>query len=172
MNAPAADTAVEMATDSERVAELIRQIPDPEIPAVTIGDLGMVREVEIDPATRRARVMISPTYTGCPANSLILDSVRETLCRLGFEADVDKALFPPWSTDWISDAGRQKLRDAGIAPPVKGESRRALFARVPVACAHCGSEHTKQISEFGATPCKALYRCERCREPFEYFKCF
>ena len=177
VNAPAAlnstlHSAEDEPDEAGRITEAIKNIPDPEIPSLTIGDLGMVRAVEIDPATRTARVMISPTYTGCPANSLILDTVRETLQRLGFEAKVNKALFPPWTTDWITDPGRRKLRESGIAPPGKGENEPALFAQAQVPCVRCGSENTTRISQFGSTPCKALYRCEHCREPFEYFKCF
>lgn len=157
--------------DPADVAELIGEIPDPELPAVTIGDLGMVREVDIDPVEGCARVKISPTYTGCPANALIIQLVHERLIRLGYQPEVEKALSPPWRTDWITDAGRRKLRAAGIAPPGKGEGPPALFAPTPVDCVHCGSDNTQRISEFGATPCKALYRCESCLEPFEYFKC-
>ena len=129
----------------------------------------MVREVVLD-GDGGVRVAISPTYSGCPANEFIMQTVRETVRQLGYEAVVKKALAPAWSSDWITEQGRQKLRAAGIAPPTDKRDS-AWFAAAEIACVKCGDARTKRLAEFGATPCKALYQCQQCGEPFEYFKC-
>ncbi len=148
-------------------------VPDPEIPVVTVLDLGILRAVEID-EEGRALAQVTPTYSGCPATQLIEQMVLEALQKAGFEdARVESVLSPAWTTDWISEEGREKLRQYGIAPPQKASgSKRALFGETEVPCPHCGSASTERVSEFGSTPCKALYRCLSCREPFDYFKCF
>lgn len=147
-------------------------VPDPEIPVVTVQDLGILRSVEIG-EDGQVLATVTPTYSGCPATQLIEQMVLEALQQAGFaEARVRAVLSPAWTTDWISDAGREKLRQYGIAPPQKASgSKRALFGEVRVTCPHCGSDATERVSEFGSTPCKALYRCNACREPFDYFKC-
>ncbi len=133
-------------------------MPDPEIPVVSIVDLGIVREVDDD------RVVLTPTYTGCPATQVIEAMVRAALDEAGFEnVRIETTLSPPWTTDWISNEGREKLRTYGIAPPTpRGRA---------VTCPQCGSAETEEISRFGSTPCKALWRCRACAEPFDLFKC-
>ncbi|MCY6380705.1 1,2-phenylacetyl-CoA epoxidase subunit PaaD [Hoeflea prorocentri] len=147
-------------------------VPDPEIPVVTVEDLGILRLVDLD-AEGRVVAHVTPTYSGCPATQLIQEMVLEALQTAGFEdARVETVLSPAWTTDWISEAGRQKLKEYGIAPPEKtSNSKRALFGETLVQCPHCGAAETERVSEFGSTPCKALYRCLTCREPFDYFKC-
>lgn len=152
------------------------EVPDPEIPAISVVDLGIVRDVRM--VGQECVVTITPTYSGCPAMQAIADAVRAALRAHGVEARIDTRLAPAWTTDWMSQAGRAALKDYGIAPPVQqavdisglhaGIRRRAAPA---VACPHCGSPRTQPTSEFGSTPCKALYRCLDCREPFDYFKC-
>ena len=149
-----------------RVFEILADVPDPEIPAISVVDLGIVRGM------RGGAVAITPTYTGCPATLVIEKAVREALDEAGLGGvPIVTELTPPWTTDWISDAGREKLRAYGIAPPPKGEGRGSLRETSPVACPRCGSTHTDEISRFGSTPCKALWRCFDCAEPFDRFKC-
>lgn len=145
-------------------------VPDPEVPCVTVADLGILRSVEIEDGVAVAKV--TPTYSGCPAVLAIELAVEAALLDAGFVARVERVMSPAWTTDWITADGRRKLRDYGIAPPVDGSnSIRALFGETQVACPQCGSGETERVSEFGSTACKALYRCTACREPFDYFKC-
>ena len=148
----------------------LSQVPDPEIPVLSITDLGIVRDIVVDGTVT---VSLSPTYSGCPATEVIEQSVVDALHERGIEdVDIKRVLSPPWTTDWISDAGRDKLREYGIAPPEQGASKRALLrGDRAVACPRCGSTSTKRVSEFGSTACKASYKCGDCLEPFEYFKC-
>jgi ring-1,2-phenylacetyl-CoA epoxidase subunit PaaD len=149
----------------DRIFEILSQVPDPEIPCVSVVDLGIVREV------RGQRLVITPTYTGCPATIAIEHDIRAALDRAGLsDIKIETTLSPPWTTDWISDEGREKLRAYGIAPPLKGAAKHSL-RETPAECPHCGSLHTEEISRFGSTPCKALHRCRDCREPFDRFKC-
>lgn len=144
-------------------------VADPEIPVLTIEDLGVLRGVE----WRDGRIVVSltPTYTGCPATLAIKLAVEAALLDAGLLAThVETVLSPAWSTDDISDEGRRKLREFGIAPPVRNAAR-PLFGEEIVACPRCGSTATHRIAEFGSTACKALWRCDVCREPFDYFKC-
>lgn len=143
----------------------LREVPDPEIPALSVVDLGIIRFVE--PDADGIRVGLSPTYSGCPATDLIAREVRQALesANLG-KVDVETVLAPAWSTEDITEEGRAKLKAYGIAPPPR-LSKRAE----PVRCPQCGSAETETVSEFGSTPCKALRRCLSCREPFEQFKC-
>ena len=145
--------------DTHAIWQVLAEVPDPEIPAVSIVDLGIVRVVE------RERVVLTPTYTGCPATFAIETMVRAALDKAGFTSVViETTLSPPWTTDWISEEGRRKLRDYGIAPPVAAGT-------TAVECPQCGSTVTEQVSRFGSTPCKALWRCRVCLEPFDLFKC-
>ena len=154
----------------ERVWELLGQVMDPEIPVVSVVDLGILRDVRL--SAGKLEVAITPTYTGCPATRQIEQDIRAALSRAGLDAELKIVMAPAWTTDWISEAGREKLKDYGIAPPPGKAGKRALFgAEPPVACPQCGSLHTELISEFGSTPCKALWRCSECREPFDTFKC-
>jgi ring-1,2-phenylacetyl-CoA epoxidase subunit PaaD len=145
-----------------RVRAVLAGVPDPEIPVLSVLDLGVVRTVE-QGRDGAVRVAVSPTYTGCPATAVIRQDIVRALREAGFEnATAYDQLSPPWSSDWISAEGHRKLREYGIAPPSRD--------RDP-ACPRCGSRSTRRLSEFGSTPCKALYRCESCLEPFERFKC-
>lgn len=149
--------------------DVLATVPDPEIPVVSIVDLGIVRGVDAG----RGAVLLTPTYTGCPATLAIEMAVRHTLASHGLgHLDVETVLSPPWTTDWISDAGREKLRAYGIAPPPKGSAANNLRGQpLPTPCPRCGSTRTVEVSRFGSTPCKALWRCEDCLEPFDRFKC-
>ena len=155
----------------EVVLGWLADVPDPEIPVLTIADLGIVRDVEVDGDA--VTVALAPTYSGCPATEYIERDVTETLNRHGVSnVRIERRLSPPWTTDWITDDGREKLRRYGIAPPEHGAGKRSLAqAARPVACPRCDSTSTTLVSEFGSTACKAAYRCEACLEPFEYFKC-
>jgi ring-1,2-phenylacetyl-CoA epoxidase subunit PaaD len=151
---------------------ILAQVADPEIPVISIVDLGIVRHVTVD--ERGVEVGLSPTYSGCPATDLIRSLVVESLAAHGLGARIRMVLNPPWTTDWISAAGREKLRRYGIVPPrlVAGAAGGAVVANEEIpGCPHCGSAHTERVSEFGSTPCKSLYRCRDCLEPFERFKC-
>jgi ring-1,2-phenylacetyl-CoA epoxidase subunit PaaD len=145
-------------------------VVDPEIPVLTIADLGVLRDVAVNDG--RVEVAITPTYSGCPAMNMIALEIELALEREGFgRPKVRTVLSPAWTTDWMSDDGRRKLLEYGIAPPQAGSGRRALFGEQQVVCPQCGSENTELLSEFGSTSCKALWRCKNCREPFDYFKC-
>ena len=154
----------------QRAWDAAAEVVDPEIPVLTIADLGVLRDVVLNGS--RVEVTITPTYSGCPAMNMIALEIELALERAGFrDSKVRTVLSPAWTTDWMSEAGRLKLRDYGIAPPLASTSRRALFGVERVACPQCGSEDTEVLSEFGSTSCKALWRCRSCREPFDYFKC-
>lgn len=143
---------------------------DPEVPCVTVADLGILRSVEMDGDVAVAKV--TPTYSGCPAVLAIELAVEAALREAGFGARVERVTAPAWTTDWITEEGREKLKAYGIAPPAKASnSIRALFGETEVACPQCGAQNTEKLSEFGSTACKALYRCKSCAEPFDYFKC-
>ena len=161
----------------EQVWAWLGEVPDPEIPVISIVDLGIVREVRLE--ADGCIVTITPTYSGCPAMQVIADTVSEALHARGIDQlRLETRLAPAWTTDWMSAAGKAALSGYGIAPPVQqaidisglhaGIRRRAAPV---VACPHCQSTHTQLTSEFGSTPCKALYKCLDCREPFDYFKC-
>lgn len=143
--------------DEAAIWSVLETVPDPEIPAVSVVDLGIVREVG------EGRVVITPTYTGCPATEVIERSIRDALDAAGYRHfAVETSLSPPWTTEWISEAGREKLRRYGIAPPEPtGEVR----------CPQCGSSDVEEVSRFGSTPCKGQWRCKACLEPFDRFKC-
>ncbi len=155
----------------QRAWDAAAAVTDPEIPVLSIADLGVLREVTLRD-DGRVEVEITPTYSGCPAMNMIAVNVALALDCAGFpDATVRTVLSPAWTTDWMSDAGRRKLREYGIAPPKPSGSRRALFGVEQVSCPQCGSDDTELLSEFGSTSCKALWRCKACREPFDYFKC-
>lgn len=149
----------------------LHEVMDPEIPVISVVDLGIVREVRV--AGGDVEVVITPTYSGCPAGQQIEQDVRAALVAAGVsDAHLSISLSPPWTTDWITAQGREKLRQFGIAPPHAKAGKRALFEDIAaVECPHCRSHDTEQVSEFGSTACKALWRCVSCREPFDYFKC-
>ena len=164
-------TVLEPHSDLRRRAwDAAASVVDPEIPVLTIADLGVLRDVVLD--GDQVEVAITPTYSGCPAMNMIALEIGLALERAGFrQPKVRTVLSPAWTTDWMSEDGRRKLRDYGIAPPQPASSRRALFGVQEVACPQCGSGNTELLSEFGSTSCKALWRCKSCREPFDYFKC-
>jgi len=154
----------------EQVLNWLSEVPDPEIPVLTIADLGIVRGVSIDD---EVTVELTPTYSGCPATEVIEQSVIDVLHEHGVEdVVIRRVLSPPWTTDWISATGRDKLKEYGIAPPLQGASKRELLqGDRSIACPRCASLNTAVVSEFGSTACKASYKCRDCLEPFEYFKC-
>lgn len=149
------------------------EINDPEVPALSIIDLGIVRDIVMH--GDEIEVIITPTYTGCPAMDMITMHIRLMLATLGFKKQkITTVLSPAWTTDWMTEEGKRKLKDYGIAPPnpVQHVCHTELFAAdEAVQCPHCNSYHTHRISEFGSTACKALYQCDDCKEPFDYFKC-
>jgi ring-1,2-phenylacetyl-CoA epoxidase subunit PaaD len=162
-------------TRSERAWQVLGEVLDPEVPALSVCDLGIVREV-IDHG-QELEVVLTPTYSGCPATEVISDNVLSAIEAQGLgPARTTLRRAPAWTTDWISEEGRRKLRDYGIAPPGAIAAEGAVPIRIVrrhadrVACPHCGSSHTERTSAFGSTACKSLYRCLACREPFEYFK--
>ena len=172
MRAPAVD-----GSRAARAWQVLGEVPDPEVPAVSVCELGIVREV-IDHGAE-LEVVLTPTYSGCPATEAIEASVLEALQAQGLgPARATLRRAPAWTTDWITEDGRRKLHDCGIVPPgpaAPGGEVPLRFmpqaARVPrLACPRCGSDDTERVSQFGATACKALYRCRACREPFEHFK--
>jgi ring-1,2-phenylacetyl-CoA epoxidase subunit PaaD len=164
----------------EQVWDWLSAVPDPEIPVISVTDLGIVRDVAWDDDT--LVVAVTPTYSGCPATSVINLDIEHALRERGVEKlRLERRLSPPWTTDWISREGREKLRAYGIAPPVDGSAADGRVAaridsllgggNLQIACPRCGSTQTEKISQFGSTPCKASYRCQACLEPFDYFKC-
>jgi ring-1,2-phenylacetyl-CoA epoxidase subunit PaaD len=145
--------------DEAAVLAVLDKVLDPEIPVVSIADLGIVRGFALDPP----RVLITPTYTGCPATIAIERAVRDALDDAGFgQVHIERVLFPPWTTDWITERGREQLRAYGIDPP---------HPETEAQCPRCGSTDTTEVSRFGSTPCKAQWRCNACHEPFDRFKC-
>jgi len=153
-------------TDTAPLFKLLSSVCDPEIPVLTLQDLGVLRDISI--AGDEVNVTITPTYSGCPAVEVMQEDIKTTLADAGYQhVTVQQSLSPAWTTDWMSDAGREKLRAYGIAPPARQAESSSI------QCPQCGSGDVKRISEFGSTACKALYQCQdkNCREPFDYFKC-
>lgn len=151
--------------------EVLRQVPDPEIPVISVCDLGIVREVHAEQDA--VSVVVTPTYSGCPATEVIEATIREALIAAGARhVEIQTRLSPPWSTDWLAPEAAEKLRAYGVAPPGRTAASNAQPLRfVPcVSCPRCGSAQTERLSQFGSTACKAMYRCLDCLEPFEYFK--
>ena len=154
----------------QRIYDLLETVTDPELPVVTLGDLGIIRDVQYQAG--KVTVVITPTYTGCPAMDTMREEIRQALNGGGFaEVEVQTAIAPAWTTDWITERGRERLQAYGIAPP-QGCGAAAGSAEVMfcVPCPQCGSTNTEMLNEFGATACKALYRCRSRLEPFDYFK--
>jgi len=165
--------------NAAQVWSWLGDVADPEIPVISIVDLGIVRDVSFDGAA--CVVTITPTYSGCPAMQVIAESVTEALHAHGLsDVRLVNQLSPAWTTDWMSDTGKAALKNYGIAPPaqqvidisgLRGGVKRGAFVAPTVICPNCASSHTELTSQFGSTPCKALYKCLDCREPFDYFKC-
>ena len=178
MNTPTA------ALDAAQVWAWLGDVPDPEIPVISVVDLGIVRAVDVV-SREECIVTITPTYSGCPAMQVIADAVTDALRSHGVaKVTLVNQLAPAWTTDWMSEAGKAKLKGYGIAPPQQqvidisglrsataGGVKRQPMPTLEVICPNCGSTHTQLTSQFGSTPCKALYKCLACREPFDYFKC-
>ncbi len=153
------------------INQTLYEVSDPEIPVLSIMDMGIVRDVKVD--GKKIDIKITPTYSGCPAMDTIAVDIKKALEEKGFSVDVELVLAPAWTTDWITPSGRKKLEDYGIATPLeKSMDKRALFdgERI-VKCPQCQSHNTIMVSQFGSTACKALFKCEDCLEPFDYFKC-
>jgi ring-1,2-phenylacetyl-CoA epoxidase subunit PaaD len=162
-----------VATGIDAVWRILGSIPDPEIPVISICDLGIVREVGVDAA--EVRIAITPTYSGCPAMHAIEEDIRSRLAEAGYaKVAISTTLTPAWTTDWMNEAARERLREYGIAPPTQTSAptivRFVTHRHAAPACPLCGSHDTELLSQFGSTACKALYRCVECREPFDYFK--
>ncbi|MGX7705691.1 1,2-phenylacetyl-CoA epoxidase subunit PaaD [Methylobacterium sp. Gmos1] len=158
----------------------LAEVPDPEIPVISVVELGIVRDLAWDGGT--LVVTVTPTYSGCPAAAVINVAIEDALRERGIDKlRIVRSLTPPWTSDWIDDAAREKLRAYGIAPPIDGTAadgrllgrigRMTGGANLRVACPRCGSNRTERVSQFGSTPCKASWRCTDCLEPFDYFKC-
>ena len=155
----------------EDIWNMMKEINDPEIPVLSIIDLGIVRNINTN--NREVEVFITPTYSGCPAMDVISMNIRMCLLQNGFEKiKITQQLSPAWTTDWMTDEGKQKLKSYGIAPPIgKTFDKKYLEEELKVECPQCGSTNSKLISQFSSTACKALYQCKACLEPFDYFKC-
>ena len=159
----------------QKIWSILETVVDPEVPVLTITDLGIVRDVKLN--EDEAEIIITPTYTGCPAMDMIAMNIRLALIEKGYQKiKITSILSPAWTTDWMSESGKEKLKAYGIAPPRSDRNGQTgsttLFAeKEAIECPHCNSYHTKLISQFGSTACKALYQCQDCKEPFDYFKC-
>jgi ring-1,2-phenylacetyl-CoA epoxidase subunit PaaD len=157
---------------AEEVWAVLSEVPDPEIPVINIVEMGIVRDVRI--SGDETLVVITPTYSGCPAMKAIEEDIAEVLREKRIPRfRIETVLAPAWTTDWMTDEAREKLRQTGIAPPEKNSADKGLLLGKirTIACPRCGSENTHMISQFGSTACKALYKCDECLEPFDYFKC-
>ena len=151
----------------ENILQLLQEVCDPEIPVLTIGDMGIIRDINV--SGEQIEVIITPTYSGCPAMDAISMDIRLKLIEHGYKnVKITSVLSPAWTTDWMTDEGKRKLKEYGIAPPI---IRTGDDSDHVVECPQCHSPHTKILSQFGSTACKALYQCEDCKEPFDYFKC-
>jgi ring-1,2-phenylacetyl-CoA epoxidase subunit PaaD len=168
----------EKTISSKHIWHLLEQITDPEIPVISIVDLGIVRDVKVD--DNNIEIVITPTYSGCPAMDVISMNIKMELLQHGFKnINIKQNLSPAWTTDWMTEQGKQKLKAYGIAPPQTRSDghpsdriNKMLFNdELKVECPQCRSKNTKLLSEFGSTSCKALYQCQDCKEPFDYFKC-
>ena len=150
---------------------ILEAVSDPEIPVLSIMDMGVVRSALI--INGRVNVEITPTYSGCPAMDVIGDDIKKALMDAGYESEVDLILHPAWTTDWITPRGRKALEDYGIAAPLEAEADKAVLleGKKLVKCTNCGSTNTRLVSQFGSTACKAQFQCDDCQEPFDYFKC-
>ena len=160
----------DVAPESARAWSIAAAVPDPEVPVLTVEDLGVLRDVSVD--GDRATVTITPTYSGCPAVDTIRDDIVLALTDAGFaDVEVRLTLTPAWTTDWMSEQGREKLRAYGIAPPTgRASAGGPIRLQLAVKCPRCGSLDTRELARFGSTSCKALYECRACLEPFDHFK--
>ncbi|MCZ2458200.1 MAG: phenylacetate-CoA oxygenase subunit PaaJ [Chitinophagales bacterium] len=159
--------------DKRSIYSILEEVNDPEIPVLSIIDLGIVRDVKT--TDDEVEVIITPTYSGCPAMDVMSENIKKTLIAHGIgNVKVTSVLSPAWTTEWMSEEGKRKLKEFGIAPPhpiYKKKIERLFAPAEQVQCPHCNSNNTHRVSEFGSTACKALYVCDDCKEPFDYFKC-
>ena len=156
----------------DEIRTILDRVMDPEVPVLSVLDLGIVRDIEIE--NEKVAVTITPTYTGCPAMDVINMDIRLKLLEKGYRKfQIQQSLSPAWTTEWMSEEGKRKLKAYGIAPPNDKQQfcRQELFAEEAVQCPRCGSYHTRLVSQFGSTACKAMYQCQDCKEAFDYFKC-
>jgi ring-1,2-phenylacetyl-CoA epoxidase subunit PaaD len=161
-------------TTEQDILQILQEVKDPEVPVLSVIDLGIVRKVKLDPESHQLEVIITPTYSGCPAMDVIAMDIRLKLMEKGIrDVVVRQQLSPAWTTDWMSNEGKEKLKAFGIAPPNPKQQfcTTDMFRQEAVPCPRCNSFHTELISQFGSTACKAMYRCLDCREAFDYFKC-
>jgi ring-1,2-phenylacetyl-CoA epoxidase subunit PaaD len=168
-----ANNNIDNSAEIKKIWQLLEEVYDPEVPVLSVTDLGIIRDITISEG--EVKVYITPTYSGCPAMDVISMNIRMMLLSNGYKnISIIQTLSPAWTTDWMTENGKQKLKAYGIAPPNAKQQlcNNELFAAdEAVECPHCHSYHTQRISEFGSTACKALYQCRDCREPFDYFKC-
>ncbi len=162
---------LELSHIDQELIPILEQVSDPEIPVLSILEMGVVRAATLE--NGKVFVKITPTYSGCPAMDVIGDDITKALNSAGYEASVELVLSPAWTTDWITEKGRKALEKYGIAPPLDPEADKEalLGGKRIVKCTNCGSNQTYMVSQFGSTACKALFKCEVCQEPFDYFKC-
>jgi len=162
---------IEHADIATELIPILDQVSDPEIPVLTILDMGVVRYAKL--VDDVVQIKITPTYSGCPAMDVIADDIKAAFEEAGYKVNIDLILSPAWTTDWISEEGRDALQEYGIAPPLEADAdKEALLGNKKIVkCTNCGSQNTKLVSQFGSTACKALFQCEDCQEPFDYFKC-
>tara|TARA_R110002073_G_scaffold102317_4_gene232320 strand:- start:3069 stop:3578 length:510 start_codon:yes stop_codon:yes gene_type:complete len=162
---------IEHADIDTELIPILDKVSDPEIPVLTILDMGVVRYAKL--VDDVVQIKITPTYSGCPAMDVIADDIKAAFKKEGYNVNIDLVLTPAWTTDWISEEGRDALEKYGIAPPLEAEADKdaLLGNKKIVKCTNCGSQNTNLVSQFGSTACKALFQCEDCHEPFDYFKC-
>ena len=159
-----------MRKSSEKAWNALKELTDPELPFLTLEDLGVIRRIRTE--NHNHVITISPTYIGCPAISVIEEKIKNKLKKIGLDAIVEKSFSPPWTSDWISGEGRKKLEEFGIAPPQQKRKETIEITDLgKMKCPQCSSFNTEKVSEFGSTACKSLYRCLDCKEPFDQFKC-
>jgi ring-1,2-phenylacetyl-CoA epoxidase subunit PaaD len=154
---------------SNAIWKILETVKDPEVPVLSVVDLGVIRAVALE--EQQVTVTITPTYTGCPAMDIISMHIKMALNAAGYQTTIQTILSPAWTTDWMTENGKQQLKAYGIAPPVGKSFDQAYLEEIIVPCPQCNSSHTVLVSQFGSTACKALYKCEECKEPFDYFKC-
>jgi|TARA_B110000879_G_C10961964_1_gene427915 ring-1,2-phenylacetyl-CoA epoxidase subunit PaaD len=163
-------TTEQQIIDRELIS-ILEQVSDPEIPVLSIMEMGVVRSAILE--NKIVKVAITPTYSGCPAMDVIGDDIQKALLDAGYTSEIKLILAPAWTTDWITQKGRKALQDYGIAAPLDpiADKEALLDQKRIVRCTNCGSQNTKLVSQFGSTACKALFKCDDCQEPFDYFKC-
>lgn len=169
-------THIDSGISLEMIKRILEEVPDPEVPVLSVMDLGIIRDIRIAGASpQKIEILVTPTYSGCPAIDMMKINIRMALLQHGFtDIKITQVLSPAWTTDWISEKGKEKLKAYGIAPPHPTQSvctPDSFQEEEAIQCPLCNSYHTRLISQFGSTACKALYQCNDCKEPFDYFKC-